>query len=1127
MPITYSGQLPVSGGAVLASIISDPGFCAAVNACVASSGSDDYVVSASVAGTTLSLTRSGGGIVAIDLAPAVIAALGSVGGADAVVAAASAGLVTGVGIKGNGTVAAPYEFAASELPTDATPVISAILAATTAKPDGASLTLAQLGAALTAAGAVSVGSTVENANGTVNVTLNAVTSNSVRVIGEQAAASGAPAASDLFTMLVGGNHVAVTVTQLATALSAILPDVKLQTGVYNAGTKAIDFTLSNGSVVSVPVAALLPVSVTNSIQGDGSTTALSLVGDVAAPGNTKYYGTNGAGAKGWNALPSTPLAAVAPPADAAAGVVGVSTDAARADHVHPLTHSLTAAASAITSDVDGVTATLTPAAGVIAQSLGFNAAGELVKGAAGSVAEVAATGTVDTTIAGVTGNAILSIPELTLLPAGTIDKANDLVVVWDTSAAKHVKAPASDIGNTITVNYWETVTAAAPPVADAVTLSANDPQNPQYGGMWLHDGQAYGWSSTAGSVASALNTANSEQAVQPSLSPIPLPHSTYWHAGGTNTGIVGQPVGYRPIFSKFWRNRNLAFALDQNQKIWFKGTNNQGQSGIPALADTVAEQWLIVDFFVTAGINIVDMAVGEGDYAFTDYNSSVFAITSTGTVYSWGGNEWGQLGRGNTATQATPAQVTLPLGTQIVKAQLSANNGGQGVHSMLLSSTGILFVAGYNGNGQHGLGNTTQQTLFLQSATGVADFTLAAQDSFYIRAADGAVFTAGQNDSGSHGRGIATATTTWAQAVSINEPAAKIVVVKHGGNSTYIIDSTGDLWVCGNNANGQLGLGGGNQTQQNSCTKLSAAQLPIQGLIKEVHVSGNAQRTAFVISTAGDVYSAGANQYGNRGIGSGNSTALQLSTWRQLPFPAKVITARCAAEQNTASLLALDENNDLWTWGISNQLPNGNGISGSGSLATTPLKVLWPRNQGSVAVVPSTGPVTAVTNADGSVTVNAGTGGAATVHGAGPAPVLATWPAQAIPNNVVTPITGWVEVSDVSSAFNPVTGVYTAPVTGWYQVQWDVIWGSGAWAASTSMVGMVIDSAAAELAGGGVIDYVGVAVAASPLSFKGQVLVRLTAGSAYRLAALQTSGAAKTFQVVALRNALSISYIHA
>lgn len=111
-------------------------------------------------------------------------------------------------------------------------------------------------------------------------------------------ASGAVSGNTLTLTKVGGGTITVDVTTLAA-------DVKVVSGSYNAATKSIDFVCAPVSAnFSVPVSALLPVSVAKSITGNGSTTALELDGDVATPGNTKYYGTDGTGVKGFFPVPA-------------------------------------------------------------------------------------------------------------------------------------------------------------------------------------------------------------------------------------------------------------------------------------------------------------------------------------------------------------------------------------------------------------------------------------------------------------------------------------------------------------------------------------------------------------------------------------------------------------------------------------------------------------------------------------------------------------------------------------------------------------------------------------------------------------------------------------------------------
>jgi hypothetical protein len=160
--------------------------------------------------------------------------------------------------------------------------------------------------------------------------INALSANQGRMLNAADVASGSVSGNNLTLALKGGGTVVVDVTSLAA-------DVKVVSGSYNSVTQAIDFVCSPASAnFSVPVAALLPVNLdpASSLVGNGAATGLKLSGDVAAPGNSKYYGTDALGAKGYNDLPTTPLATAAPLDPASASAVGTSVKAAREDHKH-------------------------------------------------------------------------------------------------------------------------------------------------------------------------------------------------------------------------------------------------------------------------------------------------------------------------------------------------------------------------------------------------------------------------------------------------------------------------------------------------------------------------------------------------------------------------------------------------------------------------------------------------------------------------------------------------------------------------------------------------------------------------------------------------------------------------
>ena len=98
--------------------------------------------------------------------------------------------------------------------------------------------------------------------------------------------SGAIVGNDIVITMNDGQTVPIDVT-------ALMADVMLTSGAYNATTQSIDLTLSNAQVVSVPVSALIPVATDNSIDGDGTAaTPLKIVPSNDA-NNIVLIGTDG------------------------------------------------------------------------------------------------------------------------------------------------------------------------------------------------------------------------------------------------------------------------------------------------------------------------------------------------------------------------------------------------------------------------------------------------------------------------------------------------------------------------------------------------------------------------------------------------------------------------------------------------------------------------------------------------------------------------------------------------------------------------------------------------------------------------------------------------------------------
>ena len=81
------------------------------------------------------------------------------------------------------------------------------------------------------------------------------------------------------------------------------------------------------------------------------------------------------------------------------------------------------------------------------------------------------------------------------------------------------------------------------------------------------------------------------------------------------------------------------------------------------------------------------------------YHTAV--VTVDGQLYTWGDDEYGQLGTGSTVNQLQPVPVSLPAPVTMVAV-------GSG-NTAAVTADGQLYTWGYGGDGQLGTGSTENQ----------------------------------------------------------------------------------------------------------------------------------------------------------------------------------------------------------------------------------------------------------------------------------------------------------------------------------------------------------------------------------------------------------------------------------
>ena len=336
-------------------------------------------------------------------------------------------------------------------------------------------------------------------------------------------------------------------------------------------------------------------------------------------------------------------------------------------------------------------------------------------------------------------------------------------------------------------------------------------------------------------------------------------------------------------------------------QIWAAGYNDYGQLGT---GGTVKQHAFVQVAF--DGKNIVAVAAGGTHSA---------AITDSGELWTWGYNDDGELGIGDTTDRHAPVKVSVN-GQKIVAVAAGF------WHTAAITDSGELWKWGYNSNGQLGIGGTTNRHAPVKvSANGQKIVAVAAGRLHTAAITDsGELWTWGYNSDGQLGIGD---TTDRHAPVKVSVHGQKIVAVAAGGYHTAAITDSGELWTWGYNSNGQLGIGG--TTNRHAPVKVS-----VNGQ-KIVAVAAGRDHTA-AITDSGELWTWGYNSIGQLGIGG--------TTNRHAPVKVSVngqkIVAVAAGRDHTA---AITDSGELWSWGY-----NGNGRLGIGDTTNrhSPVKAALP-----------------------------------------------------------------------------------------------------------------------------------------------------------------------------------------
>ena len=229
-------------------------------------------------------------------------------------------------------------------------------------------------------------------------------------------------------------------------------------------------------------------------------------------------------------------------------------------------------------------------------------------------------------------------------------------------------------------------------------------------------------------------------------------------------------------------------AIKTDGTLWLWGDNTSGQLG----DNTVTNNSSPVQT-VASGTNWKQSSCSKS------LNSFSMAIKTDGTLWTWGDNTFGQLGDNTITNKSSPVQ-TVSGGANWKQVECG------GLFSAAIKTSGRLWTWGNNQYGQLGDNTTISKSSPVQTVSGGTDWKQVSCGYRHIAAikTDGTLWSWGNNAYGVLGDGTSVGKSSPVQDIS---GGTNWKQVSAGTYNTSAIKTDGTLWLWGDNSYGQLGNG--------------------------------------------------------------------------------------------------------------------------------------------------------------------------------------------------------------------------------------------------------------------------------------------------------------------------------
>ncbi len=417
-------------------------------------------------------------------------------------------------------------------------------------------------------------------------------------------------------------------------------------------------------------------------------------------------------------------------------------------------------------------------------------------------------------------------------------------------------------------------------------------------------------------------------------------------------GGTGFLTGVTSVFG----GTDHSLALKSDGTVWAWGNNSNGQLG----DGTVTSSSTPVQVKGVGGTGVL-----SGISSISAGNKSSRTSDSSGNVWVWGYNGFGQLGNNTITDSSTPIQVKGVGGVGFLTGIIATS--GDTNCSFALKNDGTLWAWGNNTNGQLGNNSTTQSKTPVQvkgvGGTGVFNLyvaptltsispsggtpgdTITLTGTNFVSPAWNNIVKFSISGGTANGYVTGVTSTTLTVMVPPNTITGNVTVTVGASVSSPVtfsfqrnfafealirgshslgLKSDGTVWGWGDNSSGQLGDG----TLTNSSTPVQVVSAGGSGVLTGITSLAIGALHSLALKNDGTVWAWGDN--GNSQLGDGTTTT------RFTPVQVSGLSSVVKIVSGDYFSLALKSDGTVWAWGLnsSGQLGDGTTISRS-----TPVQV--------------------------------------------------------------------------------------------------------------------------------------------------------------------------------------------